>query len=891
MSRAKLVSFEVSAYNRHMSVDEILKVKWHAISVKEAATILETNTETGLSIQTVARRRNLFGPNKLPETKPPSKLLLFLKQFKNPLIFILVGAGLVTLFFREYTDSIVIFSTVLINTALGYMQESRAGNALAKLKQVLHPKATAVRGGQEMEISQEDLVPGDLIILNPGSRVPADARIFESWNLHVSEAALTGEWIAASKKNIILNQTTALADRDNMLHMGSVVESGNGKALVCGTGIHTELGNVHALIANIREEKTPYQEKLTRFSWIIGLVICVLALFIFVEGTLTGKGAFEMFELGVAIAVSAIPEGLPIAVTIILALGMQRILKENGLVRSLPAAETLGSTTIIATDKTLTLTEGKMEVEEIAPLRIDERNQLLYAVTLANEAFLENPEAVLEEQIVRGRPTDRVLMRASMEAGFSKTDLERNLPLLLRIPFDSEVKYVASFHKTTEGMKLYLSGAPEALLNLSVLSPDERSIAQDKLTELTAKGLRVVAAAQKEIPSEHLPSPKEHIQNMQFLGFISLKDPIRKGVKEAIEAAKIAGIQTILVTGDHALTARAVAREVGLPAESENVLEGSHLDALLDKELSQLLPKVSVFARVEPHHKLRIIEAWQAQGAVIAMTGDGVNDAPALKKADIGLALGSGTDVAKESADLVLLDDNFTTIPVAIREGRVILDNIRKIITFMLSGTFSETILVGSVLLLGAPFLPVGALQILWINLVEETLPSIALAREKAETDVMTRRPSKLHSPLLTGRMKVIIFAISLITDFFLIGLFYWLLGNTSYTQAHIQTILFVGLGIDSLLYVFSCKSLRQNIWEYNPFSNLWLVGSVLVGFLLLVAVIYIPLLQKLFETAPLNISDWILLAFLGILNMILIEFGKWIFIQRDRRKSKPTYS
>jgi len=869
-----------------MSLDEIFQAKWHAISSREAANILETNLERGLSSQQVARRSEFFGLNKLPEEKPPSKLLILLKQFKSPLIFILVAAGLVTLFFKEYSDSIVIFGTVLINTIIGYTQENHAKDALSKLKQILHTKATVIRGGQEMEIPQEDLVPGDVIVLNPGSKVPADARIFEVWNLHVNEAPLTGEWIGAAKENIVLDGKTPLADRDNMLYMGCIVEAGKGKAIVCGTGIHTELGKISALIARVEEEPTPYQKKLTRFSWMIGSAICALAFLIFVEGMLAGKEIFEMFKLGVAIAVSAIPEGLPIAMTIVLTLGMRRILKEKGLVRSLPAAETLGSTTVIATDKTLTLTEGKMEVEEIVPLRMDERDQLLYAVTLANEAFIENPDAMLEEQIVRGRPTDRALMHSGMEAGFTKTKLEHDLPLLLRIPFDSASKYVASFHKTTEGIKLYVSGAPEALLAMSNLSPDEKSEAENELIELTAKGLRVVGAAQKDILLEHRSSLKNQIHTLQFLGFVALKDPIRKGVKEAVDEAKIAGIKTVIVTGDHALTARAVAEEIGLPAGPDNIMEGRHLDALGDRELSQLLPQISVFARVEPAHKLRIIEAWQAQGAVIAMTGDGVNDAPALKKADIGLALGSGTDVAKETADVVLLGDNFAIIPAAIREGRVILDNIRKILTFMLSGTFTETILIGSTLVLGAPFLPVTALQILWINLVEGTLPSIALTLEKAEKDVMRRKPPKPNTSLLTKQMKTIIFVISVITDLLLLGIFYWLLHNTSYTQTHIQTFIFVGLGISSLLYVFSCKSLRKNIWEYNPFSNLWLVGSVLAGFLLLAAVIYAPLLQKLFETEPLSLEDWILLFVFGIINVLFIEFGKWLFISRERRKS-----
>ncbi|MEK7542342.1 MAG: HAD-IC family P-type ATPase, partial [Patescibacteria group bacterium] len=568
---------------------EILQANWHSLTLTETANLLRTNLENGLSEKAIAYHREFFGPNKLPEEKPPSKLILFLKQFKNPLIFILVVAGFGALFFQEYTDSIVILSTVFINTLIGYVHENRAANALAKLKQILHPKATVIRSGHKKEILQTDLVPGDVILLNPGDKIPADARLFDCWNLEVTEAVLTGEWLAASKRTGVLKKTTPLADRDNMVYMGSVVESGKGKALVCSTGIHCELGKISTLIKDIKEGETPYQKKLTRFSSIIGILIVALAFLIFVQGTLTGAGVFEMFQLGVAIAVSAIPEGLPIAMTIVLALGMQKILKEGGLVRSLPAAETLGSTTVIATDKTLTLTEGNMEVEDIVPLTPADREQLLCALTLANEAFIENPEAVLEEQIVRGRPTDRALTRAGMEAGFTKAKLERILPLVLRIPFDSRAKYIASFHKTTEGIKLYISGAPEVILHLSLLSLNEKREAHNKLSELAERGLRVVCAAQKNIETEHLSSLLTQIKELQCLGFIALRDPVREGVKEAISAAKVAGIKTVIVTGDHALTAKGVAKEVGLPTNPNNVLEGQHLDALSEKEFSKIL--------------------------------------------------------------------------------------------------------------------------------------------------------------------------------------------------------------------------------------------------------------------------------------------------------------
>ena len=513
---------------------------------------------------------------------------------------------------------------------------------------------------------------------------------------------------------------------------------------------------------------------------------------------------------------------------------------------------------------------------------------------------MENPDAVFENWIVRGRPTDRALIKASADAGISKVELEKNLPLVLRIPFDSESKYIASFHQTETGVKLYVSGAPEKILSLSYMSEDEKKQAQEKLEELTQRGLRVVSVATRDIVDK-LPKldkeKEEYLRNsihaLRFIGFIALKDPLRKGVKEAIQSAKEAGLKTIIVTGDHLLTAKAVAQELGLPSHAQNIIDGESLSKLSDEELKIRLPHLSVFARVEPVHKLRIIEAWQSLGAVIAMTGDGVNDAPALKKADIGIAPESGTDVAKEASDLILLTDDFSIIPAAIREGRVILDNIRKIITYLLSDSFTETILIGASLLVGAPFLPITALQILWINLIESTLPSIALTLEKPESDVMKRKPQPQNAGLLTGEMKMIIFAIGIITDLLLLALFFWLLRTSDYSQLHIQTILFVGLGLNSLLYVFSCRSLRRNIWEFNPFSNVYLVGSVVIGLVLLVGVVYAPIfLQDIISfdvnflnTEALNLFDWILLGALAIINISLIEAVKLYFIRRERRK------
>ncbi|MCH8244415.1 HAD-IC family P-type ATPase [Patescibacteria group bacterium] len=857
---------------------------WHSTLAKEAVEILNSNAEFGLKEKEVELRKNEYGSNSLPEDKSLSPLVLFLRQFKSPLIFILVLAGGVTLWLQEYADSAVIFSAVLLNTAIGYFQENKATKALSQLKKILKQKALVMRDGTEREVLQEDLVPGDLIVLTEGNKVPADCRILESFELRINEAVLTGEWLASMKQEAILDQKTPLADRDNMAYMGSVVEGGKGIALVIATGQQTELGKISKLLSEVKEEKTPYQKKLQRFSWIIGGVVSFLALFIFFEGMLVGGELVEMFTIAVAIAVAAIPEGLPVAMTVVLAVGMQRILAKKGLVRHLTSAETLGSTSIIVTDKTLTLTEGKMKVQEVVPLKAGNREEVLRAAALANEAFIENPKATLEKPVLRGRPTDKALLQAAIEAGISKAEIEKYARLLFRIPFNSENKYVASFHKNNGNIVLSVSGAPERIMELSKLSKGELQQAEKRLKELTSQGLRVVGLAKKDIlDRQGLMAKKEmlreEIKELEFLGFIALKDPIRKGVKEAIKLAKDAGLKTIIATGDHLLTAKAVAKELNLPTGAENLMDGKEVDTLTDEELDLRLGNIFVFARVEPKHKLRIIEAWQRKGDVIAMTGDGVNDAPALKKADIGLALGSGTDVAKESSDLILLEDNFAIIPAAIREGRTIVDNIRKIITYLISGSFTETILIGSSLVIGLP-LPLTALQILWINLVVDGLPAMALTMEKSEKDIMTRPPLKKNSGLLTQEMKVIIFGISIITDILLFGLFLWLL-QTSYTLQHVQTVVFVGLGIGSLFYVFSIRSLRRNIWQYNPFSNLWVVGAVLLGFLLLLAAVYLPLFQFFLGTVALTLFDWSLLISLGLLNVLLIEIVKWYYIKK----------
>ncbi len=859
---------------------------WHNLSSKKIAKILKTDLIQGLSEKEIEIRQEKEGKNKLPEEKPLLRVKIFLNQFKSPLIYILVFAGIITLILGEWTDTIVIFAAVFLNTIVGYLQENKASNALRELKKVLRVKTKVLREGKQKEIFQEELVSGDIVILKAGDKVPADGRVFESLNLKINEAPLTGEWLAADKKAKIFPEKTPLADRDNMVYMGTTVEDGEGRVVITGIGIRTEIGKIASLIRETKEEKTPYQKKLSHFSKIIGAIIALFSIFIFIEGMITGGAFIEMFTTAIAIAVAAIPEGLPVAMTVILALGMQRILKRKGLVRKLASAETLGSTSVIATDKTLTLTEGKMKVEKV--LAEDKKLTLKIAV-LANEAFVENPQDPQPDWKIRGRPTDRALLLAGEKEGLNKSELEKKFPKIHEIPFNPQNKFIATVHQTKKEKILFVSGAPERIIELSskiqkrgkrkLINKNILSKMNEDLEDLTSQGLRVIGVGYKKTKNKNF---ENEINNLTFVGFIGLKDPLRKEVKKAIDICKKAGMKPIIVTGDHILTAKAVAKELGLEIKKENIIEGKDLADISDKELEKKLDKINVFARVEPEHKMRIISAWQAKNQVVAMTGDGINDAPALKKADIGVALGSGTGVAKEVSDLILLNDSFSIIVAAIEEGRAILDNIRKVITYLLSDSFTEVILVGVSIVLRLP-LPVIAAQILWVNIIEDGPLGLCLAFEPKEKDLMKQKPQDHNISLFTREMKVLIFIIGLITDLFLLGLFFWLLKYSGYEIPHIQSIIFAGLTIDSIFYVFSCKSLRRNIWQMNLLSNKFLIFAWIFGVVMLILALYLPSLQTLLKTVPLNLFDWQLVLGVGLIDIVLIEATKYYFIVRHQ--------
>ncbi len=879
---------------------------WHSFSVKKTLEELKTKAE-GLSQPEAEERLKKFGLNQLPEDVSFSRLKLFLGQLKSPLIYILLIAGIITLILGEYTDATVIFGAVFLNTIVGYLQESKASQALNKLKKVLQVKTIVFRKGREKEIFQRNLVPGDIIFLRAGNKVPADARIIKANDLRINESALTGEWLAAEKKVGVLKKERTLADRDNMVYLGTMIESGWGKAAVTATGRNTELGKIAQLVKEVKQKKTPYQEKIFHLSKFVGIVIGVIALAIFVEGIIVGEKFIEIFTTAIAVAVAAIPEGLPVAMTVILAIGTERILRRKGLIRRLASAETLGNTSIILTDKTGTLTEAKMEVagifsggELLGDQELEGSNNqkanltALKMAMLCNESFIENLEEPTAKWVIRGRPTEKALLLAGAQAGLSKVDLEKEQPIVDQLLFESRYKYAACLRKfNLEDNILYFFGSPEQLLGMSsyldingrkkeLLLADLNKI-KSKYERLTKQGLRVLSVAYRRTEQRRINREfEEKSKELVFVGFFALHDPIRKETRKSIKLCRQAGMKPIIVTGDHKLTARAVAGKLGFKIKKENILEGGDLERMPDREFERKIKDIEIYARVEPKQKLRIVQAWQKKGEVVAMTGDGVNDAPALNQADIGLALGSGTDVAKEISDMVLLTDNFSIIVAAIEEGRAIIDNTRKVITYLLSDSFTEVILVGVSLLLGWP-LPVLAVQILWVNLIEDGLPDIALAFEPKEKDLMKQKPQDHRVVLLTKEMKVLIFIIGLITDAFLLGLFYYLLKYSGYSIAHIRTVIFAALTIDSLFYVFSCKSLRRNIWQINLLSNKLLIIAWLFGIVMLLAAVYLAPLQTLLRTVPLNSFDWILILGLGVLNIVLIEAVKYYFIARRR--------
>ncbi len=857
----------------------------HSISATQILKTFGVNKEKGLKQESIPSLVKKYGKNILLQKKKITSLEIIIEQFKSPLMYILLGAGFITLALHEYTDSAVIFLAVAINTIFGFIQEKKASNTLEKLRKIVKIEAKVLRDSNIKIINSCDLVPGDIVILDPGEKVPADGRLLSTKELTINEAPLSGEWIPSLKNTKVLDIKTPLADRDNMAYMGTVIESGYGVMVVIGIGNKTEIGKISETLESIEEEKTPYQKKIIELSKFIGIFISVSSIIIFVIGYFfRGYGFSEMFLTTVAVAVSAIPEGLPVAMTVILAVGMQKILKKKGLVRKLASAETLGSTSVICTDKTGTLTQGIMKLDFASG------DNTLRIAGINAEVFVENHNKPLHELIVRGRPTDRALFLGAMEHGI---DIKKDCKEISRVPFRSTYKFSATLLKESKTKNvLYVLGAPEKILAMVSrneinnktykISKKRKEEIQKEFQDLAKQGKRVLACAYKKVKAVDVDKKCFDLcDDLIYTGLVSLVDPLREDVKGSISKCRSAGMRVIMATGDNKFTAMAIANEIGFNAEEKNLIEGNDLDLLSDKELGERLEDIKIFARVTPEHKMRIIDAWQNKGEVVAMTGDGINDAPALKLADIGVALGSGTEVAKEASDLILLNNNFSVIVDAIERGRGIIDNIRKVMTYLLSDSFTEILLVAFSVITGNP-LPLTAIQILWVNLVEDGLPNTALAFEPMEDDLMEQKPMKRNASLINLEMKEIILIVGLVTDALLLGLFWYLLQG-KYPIEYIQTMIFACLTVDSLFYVFSCKSLRKNIWEENLLSNKFLVFSWFVGIIMLYLAIYNPFLSNMLNTVALGFNDWIIIFAMGFVELFLIEMVKMYFIRKKK--------
>lgn len=835
---------------------------WSTHSIADVFAELQTSSK-GLS-QQQAQERLQDGRNEWPHQPPTSAVRLFFDQLASPLMAILVVAGLMSAFLGEWLDTSVILIAVLLNAVLGFFEEYKADRSLEALSAFLPEQVHVRRDGEVTLMDARHIVPGDIVLLQTGDKITADGRLTVARSIEVNEAPLTGESNPVKKDTSTIAQLVEVTDQTNMVFAGTVLVAGRGEYVVTATGVDTQIGQISDLVAGVKEDPTPLQQQLGRFAHFLGVAVLALAAIVFGVGIWHGFEAVEMFQISVALAVSAVPEGLIVATTVILVIGMQRILKRKALVRRLVGAETLGSVSVICMDKTGTLTTGEMEVVHMEG--DESRLKQIMAITST---------ATQEGDVLTGSPTEVAMARAAL--GVTAVGVRT----LHELPFDSVRKFKAARIEGADGKRLLVIGAPEILFERLDVSDAEQAQWFARSQELAAQGLRVLLICERSDTGHDQSLLPEMVIDLSVVGLIGLEDPLRASARETVEQAQTAGLRPVMITGDHPETALAIARRVGLAQEMSEVMTGVELDAMLDEELATCIGDIFVFARVLPRHKLRLVRAWQGTGASVAMIGDGVNDAPAMKAADIGVALGSGTVVTKETADMVLLDNNFKTIVAAIREGRIMFDNIRKMIIYLLSDSFSEIILILGALLLSVP-LPILPAQILWINLVTDGFSSIALTFEPGEDGVMQEPPRKKREPLLNMEMKIIIFVIGLMTDLLLFAIYFYLLGQ-SLGIDEIRTFIFVALGLDSLLYVFAVRTLRSHIWQSNPLHNRWLLVATSLGFIFLLLPLLISPLREAFDFHTLSALEWIVLAGLGLLDLVLIEIVKSVFIRLHR--------
>lgn len=853
-----------------------------ALELEECVRRLETNAHTGLSEEEASARLGMFGGNTIGKTEDKTWLAILGAQFKSPLILVLVGAGIVTLFLEHARDAAFIFSAVFVNTLLGFYQEFKAERALDELKTYLRARARVIRGGAEREVDAASLVPGDLVRIAAGDRVPADARLLYANGLYADEAVLTGEALPETKSADAVPKDASLGDQTSMVFAGTLITEGVGTALTCRTGAGTELGKIAQLVGSVGREETPLQKAIRVFSVRATFALAAVSVLLFVVGVVLGYSVTDMFVTAVAVAVAAIPEGLPIALTVILAVGVERMAKRNAVVRRLVAAESLGSATVLLSDKTGTLTEANMTLSGLLPSEGCTDDQLLRYAILNADPVVENPEDAPEEWRMSGKMMEVALVRASAHRGMQALEEKRRTDILQSKPFNERDKFSVSLVREGGQHTLVFVGAPDVLLRHAQTSGADTRAVAGEMSALAAGGARLLGVAVEEVA----PEKDFSLANVapgkatRFLGLVSFEDPVRETAPGAIARLHASGVRVVVVTGDHIGTAQAVMRSVGLSGEA---LEAHELTQMSEEELVRRLPRLALVARVTPSDKVRIVQALQRSGEIVAMTGDGVNDAPSIKQADVGVAMGSGTDVSRSVADLVLLDNDLGTLAVAVQEGRQIMRNIRKTLVYLLSTVVDALLLIGGALLLGLP-LPVSALQILWINFFSDSFPAVGFAfeRDKGE-DRSVPTSTRLFDPLA----RFLIIGIGALSSALLLVLYVVLL-RAGVDLDTTRTFVFACLGSYTLFAALAVKSLDASIFSYPLFSNRYLAGGIGIGFILMFAAVYVPPLQALFGTVPLN-APWLFgVLVVGIMNMAAIEYGKWLFRRGRLNGSYP---
>jgi len=913
------------------------QLKWHQMGTSELTDALNCSPQEGLSAAEAAKRLEEHGHNELSEGKRISPVVLFLNQFKDFMVLILMGATLISGLLGEYLDAITILAIILLNAVLGFVQEFRAERSLRALKELSAPTAKVIRGGETVTLPAKDLVAGDVIMLESGDRIPADIRLIEANSCYVEESALTGESVPVGKQEAsIAEDNLPLGDQRNMGFMGTMVTRGTAKGVVVRTGMHTEMGKIAGLIEQTESMETPLQHRLEQLGKLLIVVALGLTVIVVVAGILHGQPPYGMFLAGVSLAVAAIPEGLPAIVTIALALGVQRMIKRKAIVRKLPSVETLGCASVICSDKTGTLTQNKMTVTKVwlggrsldvsgegyelsggifedgkaVDLKADSSlRRLLQISALCNNAQLTRNEEAdekrsrrskepQEEWLLKGDPTEGALAVLSAKLGSSAKSLEMLYKRVKEFPFDSERKRMSVIVSHQGGRLACTKGAPDMLMDQCAYVLWDGKVVPFTATlkrkcaeageQMAQSALRVLGFAYRDLrQADSCETEKEVENNLIFVGLAGMIDPPRREVKDAIAKCRRAGIKTVMITGDHQLTAEAIAAQLGIMPRGGIAMSGKALEELDDAQLDRLVDNIYVYARVSPEHKLRIVKALQRRGHVVAMTGDGVNDAPAIKASDIGIAMGiTGTDVTKEASALVLSDDNFATIVSAIEEGRSIYENIRKFIRYLLASNVGEIMTMFLAMMMGLP-LPLVPIQILWVNLVTDGLPAMALGVDQAEKDLMLQKPRPAKENIFARRLGWKIVSRGLLIGICTLGAFWITLSaapNNAEGLRHAQTVAFATLVMAQLIHVFDCRSSRS-IFHRSPFQNKYLVLAVLSSLVLMLGVIYISAMQPIFKTVPIGFRDWCLVIVAAGIPTFLMGIGS---VLGSPKKNKP---